>query len=315
MSGLVTLGETMGLFVATATGPAGTVDTFELAIGGAESNVAIGVARLGGEAAWIGRVGADDIGARVLRELRAEGVELVAAVDEGAPTGLMVKTRPLPGASRVRYYRRGSAGSAIGVADVERSAERIAAADVLHVTGITPALSPTAAAAVDAAVAIARDAGIAVSFDVNHRSALWDAEDAAVAYRSLAAHATILFAGADEAGLLVGAGEPEDLLDRLASLGPAQVVLKLGADGCLARIEGRSLGADAVRVAAVDTVGAGDAFVAAYLAELVAGADAEQRLATAVRAGAFACLSPADWAGYPTRPDLGLLDRGDPVHR
>lgn len=312
MSGVVTLGETMGLFVATSPGGLAHVDGFRLGIGGAESNVAIGLARLGAPATWIGRVGADDLGELVAREIRAEGVEVRAAVDDAA-TGLMIKSSRTPTHTRVRYYRAGSAGSRLSPDDVDPAV--VAAADVLHVTGITPALSDSAAAAVDRAVDLARDAGIPVSFDVNHRSALWDAERAVPVYRSLAARSTVVFAGLDEAALLVDGTDPAELARGIAGLGPAQVVIKLGADGCHALLDGTEYDVPAIPVRPVDTVGAGDAFVAGYLAELLAGTPPEARLAVAVRAGAFACLGPGDWESLPTRDDLRLLDGGDPVIR
>ncbi|CAN5471801.1 hypothetical protein BH09ACT4_BH09ACT4_24110 [soil metagenome] len=153
---VVTLGETMGLFSATATGSLAQVEGFRLGIGGAESNVAIGLARLGTPATWIGRVGADEVGDRVLRELRAEGVETRGPVDRSAPTGLMIKSRPAGHLVRFVYHRAGSAGSRLSPEDVEPAI--VSAAALLHVTGITPALSPSAAAAVDRAIELAHDA-------------------------------------------------------------------------------------------------------------------------------------------------------------
>ena len=129
--------------------------------------------------------------------------------------------------------------------------------------------------------------------------------------------ATIVFAGLDEAQLLLGSElDAAAAADAIAALGPTQVVIKLGADGCLALIDGVRHDVPAVAVQVVDTVGAGDAFVAGYLAELLAGLPAEARLATAVTTGAFACTSPGDWEGYPRRDQLGLLDPSpDPVTR
>lgn len=311
--GLVTLGETMALFRATEVGSIAQVSDFALAIGGAESNVAIGVRRLGGRATWIGRVGADGLGERVTRELNAEQLEVHAIVDSGARTGLMVKERRTPDATRVTYYRAASAGSRLDPADLDPAI--IEAAGVLHLSGITPALSPTAAATTRAAAAIATAAGVPVSFDVNHRSTLWPAEEAAEVYRELAALSTIVFAGEDEAALLVGDGSPAELAARIAALGASQVVIKLGPEGCVALIDGRTIEMPAVRITPVDTVGAGDAFVAGYLTELLAGESPEMRLSTAVRTGAFACLGPGDWESYPRRAELGLLDGGDPVAR
>jgi 2-dehydro-3-deoxygluconokinase len=93
------------------------------------------------------------------------------------------------------------------------------------------------------------------------------------------------------------------------------VIIKLGPDGCLALIDGVEYSRDAVRISPVDTVGAGDAFVAGYLAEFLAGLPVADRLTTAVKTGAFACLNTGDWEGFARRSELALLDAGEPVTR
>ena len=156
MSRIVTFGETMALLRPEETGSLADVDRLSIGIGGAESNVAIGLARLGAKVAWLGRIGADGLGDRVVRELRGEGVEVVAVVDEVAPTGLMIKERLATDTTRpVIYYRTGSAGSRITVDDLP--ALGIAEAALLHVTGITPALSESARDAALAAIGAAAD--------------------------------------------------------------------------------------------------------------------------------------------------------------
>jgi len=303
----------MGLFRPHSVGSLATESEFSLAIGGAESNVAIGVSRLGGSAAWIGSVGDDSLGDRVVRELRAEGVQVHAAVRSGIRTGLMIKERRTPAITRVSYYRAGSAGSQLVPEQLDTTL--IAGAGVLHISGITPALSDSAAETVQRAVTVARDAGVLVSFDVNHRSTLWGNDVASPVYRQLAAASDIVFAGEDEAAMIVGAGTPRELARRIADLGVSQVLIKLGEHGCLALVDDVEYELAAVRVDPVDTVGAGDAFVAGYLAELLDGRDVPTRLHTAVRTGAFACLGPGDWESYPSRRELGLLDGGEPVSR
>ncbi|WP_353807573.1 sugar kinase [Agromyces sp. SYSU T00194] len=316
--GVLTVGEGLGVLRARDLGSLATVGELVVGTGGAEGNVAIGLARLGTPVTWLGRVGDDGLGRRVVRELRAEGVHVVAPVDADAPTGLLVKTTPAAGRTDVAYYRAGSAGSRLRASDLD--ALDVAGHALVHVTGITPALSASASAAIDALVARARAAGVPVSFDVNHRSTLWaDADAAAARYRELAAAADVVFAGDDEAALLVGTGTPDELAERVAALGPSEVVVKLGAAGALVRVA-RERGPEVLRRGAVpvevaDTVGAGDAFVAGYLAERVAGAPVATRLETAVRTGAAACTHPGDWEGAATRADLARLDGGDPVRR
>ena len=175
-SGIVTIGETMALL--------GTPDHCllrpgsapSLTIGGAESNVAIAAARVGARTAWIGRVGDDDFGSLVVRELRGQGVNVHAHRDAEAPTGLMVKEHRSGRPTNVRYYRKHSAGSRLGPEDVNQDV--LAAAEVVHLTGITAALGDTARAALHHATSMARAAGATISFDVNYRATLWSPDAA-----------------------------------------------------------------------------------------------------------------------------------------
>ena len=313
-SQVVTLGETMALMKADTPGPLAHVSSLSLGIGGAEFNFAVALRRLGTSVTWVGRIGADSLGDLVFRELTAEGITAVAIRDPNAPTGLMIKERRTLEAQRVWYYRKGSAGSRLSPGDVP--VDRIAGAVVLHVTGITLGLSTTARAAVHHAVDLARKSGVLVSFDLNYRSALWSAAEARAELHALITKADIVFAGDAEAALAVGgSGGPRDLAHRIADLGPSHAIIKLGADGCVAVIDGQEHHHPAVRVNAVDSVGAGDAFVAGYIAELIAGEKVPERLLTAVRTGAFACLVPGDWEGMPRRTELALLDSTEPVSR
>lgn len=311
----LTIGESMGLVRGDGIGGLEHLATAWIDTGGAEGNVAVGLVRLGLAATWLGRVGDDALGRRVCGDLRAEGVEVVGVVDPDAPTGLMLKTTPRAGTTAVDYYRSGSAGSRLSVADLD--AVDVADFDAVHVTGITPALSPSAAAAVDALVDAARAAGVLVSFDVNFRSRLWSRAEAAPVLTGLAARADLVFAGDDEIALLVpeaGAADPVELADLLAARTGAVVALKRGGRGAVVVAGEERLTADAVPVDVVDTVGAGDAFAAAFLAETLHGHPLAQRLAVAVRAGALACTHPGDWQGFARRDELDR-DTADPVAR
>lgn len=296
--GLFTLGETMGLVSADRIGLIEYARSFAFSIGGAESNVAIGVVRLGGAATWLGRVGPDATGDLIERRLRAEGVRTLAVRDESF-TGLMVRYHRTGERLHVDYHRAGSAGSRLSPADLPGA--EIEASAVLHVTGITPALSASARAAVFAAVETARGAGVTVSVDVNYRSKLWSRFDAAPVLRDLVSRADVVFAGPDEAALFLGS---EPVLDGLAALGPAEVVVKDGPRGCTAQIEGERLSLPALPVTEVDPVGAGDAFVAGYLADRLAGAKPADRLRTAIMTGAYAVTVPGDCEGLPRRDEL-----------
>jgi 2-dehydro-3-deoxygluconokinase len=126
----------------------------------------------------------------------------------------------------------------------------------------------------------------------------------------------IVFAGNEEAKLAVDAGGgPMELAKRLTSLGPSQAVIKLGEHGCVGHIDGVNYVQESVPVEVVDTVGAGDGFVAGYLSEFLLGSPVSRRLQTAVTVGAFACMVPGDWEGMPFRSELGLLTATEPVSR
>lgn len=273
----------------------------QLSIAGAEGNVAIGLARLGHRAAWAGRVGDDEAGALVRRTLRAEGVVLDAViVDDERETGLLTSEQRMSDRMRVEYHRRGSAGSRWSEADVD--AAIALRPRVVHVTGITPAISEEAHAATVRLVHSAVDAGAHVSVDVNYRSRLWSRDDAARAMAPLVRGASIVIASPDELDLVARA--PGELLDA----GVHEVVLKDGANGASAYTSEGEEFAPAKAVRPVDAVGAGDAFTAGYLSALLDGRTVAERLERGTRLGAFAVTSRGDWEGLPTRAELAMLE-------
>jgi 2-dehydro-3-deoxygluconokinase len=313
--GLVTLGETLGLLVAEDVGPLSLARGMRLSMGGAESNVAIGVARLGVASTWIGRLGDDPTGDLIECQLLAERVRCLARRDP-SPTAIMLRERRTGTAARVTYYRHGSAGSHLQPGDLPDGV--IEKAGVLHLSGITPALGPEPAATVREAMRRARQAGVPVSVDLNFRSRLWDAATAAPVFRELAAGADIVFAGDDEARIALerdGTLGPEALAGALAALGPSEVVVKRGRRGATALVDGELIEVPAVAVHAVDTVGAGDAFVAGYLASRLLGREVRDRLSTAAVTGAFAVTVPGDWEAFPRPHELALLTAEEDVQR
>lgn len=308
---VVTFGETMAAL--RAHGALRLGGSLGLSVAGAESNVAIGLARLGHRVRWAGRVGADELGALVLRTLRAEGIDTshVVTDDTGRPTGLLLTEPRLGTLTRVSYYRAGSAGSAVAPDDVLPALPP--GARVLHLTGITPALGPSAAEAVLAAAKTARESGVTVCLDVNYRSRLWTSDRARTALRPMLDHTDLLIASEDELPLVQevpGAGESEAVHAVLAA-GVTEVVVKRGARGATVFTADGATDRAALEVDAVDLVGAGDAFVAGYLSGLLDGADIPARLHRAVTTAAFAVTTRGDWEGLPTRDELGLFDEPD----
>lgn len=304
---VLTFGETMGSI--RAAGLLRHGGAMSMSLGGAESNVAIGLARLGHSARWVGRLGDDEVGRFALRTLRAEGVLTDAVVhDSGKPTGLMLLEKRIADVSRAAYYRSGSAGSALNFEDL--STALAAGAAVLHLTGITPALSETAAEATVRAAKDARERGITVSFDVNYRAKLWDRSRASEALTVLAGLADIIIASEDEIGLVAGASAevPEsELVEELHARGVRDVVVKRGGEGATAYGPEGTHHHDALDVPVVDTVGAGDAFTAGYLSALLDGEPMGERLLRGVTLGAFAVAGTGDWENLPDRSELSLL--------
>lgn len=313
MKGLLTLGETLGL---VATGPLRHATTATIGIGGAESNVAIGLSRLGVAVSWLGRVGDDSLGARIVREIRGEVVDVQAVVDAGAATGLMVKERPSAASTAVHYYRAGSAGSRLRPVDLPEG--WVESAALLHVTGITPLLSESAREAVHAAIDRARAADVRVSFDVNYRSKLASPEVAGPILRAIAEKADVVFGGEEEFAILFPDATAAEAAARLRDAGCATTVVKLGPDGAAVVTADEVVEADGFRIDPLDTVGAGDAFVAGYLSGLLDGLATAETLRRANACGALACLVPGDWEAAPARRDLERFLAGgadDPVRR
>ncbi|MEV5676507.1 sugar kinase [Streptomyces sp. NPDC052179] len=270
--------------------------------------MAIGLSRLGHRVAWTGCVGDDEFGALVLRTLRAEQVDVshTRTDTDKRPTGLLVRKDGFGDLATVRYYRDGSAGSSVRPDDILPALTP--GVRVLHLTGITPALSPSAAAAVRAAAAHAQELGVLVCLDVNYRARLWPAGQARETLLPLARTADILVASADELHLVgddPSLGEQETVAALLAQ-GRSEVVITRGGDGASVTSADGSVSAPARLVPVKDVIGAGDAFVAGYLSALLDDLPVEERLHRATATGAFAVTTRGDWEGLPT--DLALLD-------
>jgi len=272
---MITLGETMALITPAHAEPLRAAREVRLLAGGAESNVAMHAAQLGVPTAWVSAVGDDALGVRVCDEVAGRGVDTRwVTVDPGAPTGVYFKD---PGHG-VLYYRRGSAAARMcpaSVADVP-----LEDAEVVHISGITPALSASCAALIDTVIdRVTAGPGI-VAFDVNHRPALWAPGAAPSALLPLARRADLVFVGLDEAECLWHTATADDVRALLPE--PTTLVVK---DGDVGATEyRRAAGADhrtfvpAIPTKVVEAVGAGDAFAAGYLAALLRGADAAARL-------------------------------------
>ncbi|RLL69509.1 sugar kinase [Streptomyces sp. Z26] len=316
---VVTCGEAMLLMLAEPGVPLDRAEHFRRSIAGAESNVASGLARLGHRTRWLGRVGADPAGEAVLRQLRADGVDVSwAGVDPHAPTGLLLRDSHPQRGIDVQYYRAGSAASRLAPEHIRP--EQLAGARVLHLSGITPMLSESAAEAVWRLVELARSAGIAISFDPNVRLKLGTPHEWMHSAGPLLREADLVLAGEDELELLLGGGADECARALLELGRTSAVVIKRRDHSATAVSEGGSWDQRAFAVRITDPVGAGDAFAAGWLSGWLRGEGPQRALAEAACVAALAVQTAADTDGLPTadvrdRALHAFLEGGDPVQR
>lgn len=302
---VVTIGEVLVALVAADTGPLREATNFRRHIVGAESNLAVGLSRLGHRTAYVGRVGADAFGAAIVNRLRGEGVDVAHLAEQpDAWTGLLFRERRGIGPSEVFYQRSGSAGSQLHADDVIRAKDHIAQASWLHISGITPALSPSAANAVDTALDIASDFGVKIACDLNYRRKLWEPQVASPVLRRLVERSDLVFGGDDEVQLVAGVADSDQGARALLDLGPSTVVVKQGGDGATSYTAAGSVHGAALEVERpVDLVGAGDAFAAGYLAGLLESLPIVDCLELGNICGAFAVASEGDITGLPSRAE------------
>ena len=206
MPQLITIGETMAAFTPDSVGALRYVQNFGICTAGAESNVAVGLAKLGLEAAWVSRLGTDEFGCFIRNQLRAEGVDCSRVIyDPDHRTGIMFKETGV-GETKVFYYRENSAASHLCPEDVTPAL--LDGVKVLHMSGITPVLSESCLAMTKAAFALAKEKGVAISFDPNIRRKLWRGQDYAPLIRELTLQSEIVLLGLDEADALFGLRDP-----------------------------------------------------------------------------------------------------------
>lgn len=312
---VVTLGETMLRFTPPALKRIEQTQTFELEIGGSESNTSVGLARMGLKVAWLSRLTDNPLGRAITRALDANGVDVSNVVwtrEHRVGLFFLEESRP-PRPSRVTYDRAGSAFSHMTPSDLSLSALGPGSARLFHVTGITPALTPTTAETAWVAVERAKEAGWQVSFDLNYRSQLWTPQQAAAGLARFVAAADILFAPLGDAQTIFGVtGGPDAALAALRERNPrAVVVMTLGAAGSIAQAPGMDQPARqaAFEATEVSRIGGGDAFSAGFLYGWLTSDGTEPRLPRALRyASAMAALK------YTVLGDMPLVDPGD-VHQ
>ncbi len=242
-------------------------------VGGAESNVCVALARLGHRCGWVSRLPDHALGTAVLRTLRADGVDVTAVKRvPGERVGTyFIEYATAPRSIQVIYDRADSAASRLAVDDIDWN--YLLDTHVLHLTGITAALSASCYDLIVEAISRARAAGVTISFDVNYRAKLWDAAQAGERLRPLIAEADILFCKSTDAALLFGCqGERQELMTSLQSLTRAQAVFcTFGEQGAALLQESKVVAEPAIPTPIVDRIGSGDAFAAGVLDGFLAG--------------------------------------------
>ncbi|CAL9624117.1 2-dehydro-3-deoxygluconokinase [Streptomyces sp. enrichment culture] len=311
---VVCVGETMAVLSPPDARPLAEQTVLSLAIGGAESNVACGLAGLGHRAAWVSRLGDDPFACRILTELSARGVDVSAVeTDPERPTGVYFKD-PAPDRTRTHYYRGGSAATRMGPELARRPALR--QARIVHLSGVAAAISDSCARLLEALLLDRGNRatrGPLISFDVNHRPALWRGGRPAAARSllALARAADIVFVGRDEAEELWDTAGPDDIA---ALLDPAPVVVVKDAErGATSYADGARTFVPALPTEVVEPVGAGDAFAAGYLAGVLEDRDERSRLRLGHLAAAAALRTRDDVPAMPPRAEIDrylALDAG-----
>lgn len=294
---IITFGESMALFMPENYKAIERAATLEQSFGGAESNVAIGLARLGSSVGWFGALGDDPFGKIILKTLRGEGVDISRAkVRSDAPTGMMFREF-VAGKMAVHYFRKHSAASRMTPDQLDE--DYIRGAKLLHVTGITAALSEDCRRTLRRAVDIAKEAGVLVSFDPNLRLKLWSIEEAREALLPLAADADYFLPGWDELKLLYDTDDYETIKGKLNELKAISIIKGVG-DTTVVLNKGVEESqpfypADQV----VDTVGAGDGFCAGFLAGIMKGMTPIEAVRLASINGSLVVQMRGDWEALP----------------
>ncbi|KKI89379.1 2-dehydro-3-deoxygluconokinase [Bacillus sp. SA1-12] len=304
---VVTLGESMVVFTPNSDGFMRNATQFTKKIGGAESNVAIGLARLGHHVGWISKLGDDEFGKAILAALKGENVDVSKVTfDQEAPTGIYFKEPRRQNNMRVYYYRKGSAASKLSPSDLDNG--YLSKAKYLHITGITPALSQSCRETIFEAIRLAKNNGSTIVFDPNLRTKLWDAETARKTLLEISAEADIILPGVSEGEFLFGESDPLKLGELFLNHGASVVVMKMGAEGAYYFTEKESALIPGFPVKqVVDPVGAGDGFAAGFLSGLLDGLELSKAVERANAVGALVTMVNGDVDGLPERDEVEQL--------
>lgn len=296
---LLALGEAMIEFNQRG-GAAGR--DFLQGFGGDTSNVVIAAARQGARGGYVSALGADSFGAMLRALWTREGVDARGVSEDAeAFTACYFVTHDAAG-HHFEFRRKGSAASRLGPDRLPR--DLIAGAKILHLSGISLAISPEACDAGFAAMAEAKKGGARIAFDTNLRLRLWPRDRARAVISEAIAQCDICLPGLDDMTALTGFSTPDAILDYCHARGPKLVILKLGAEGALVSENGSVTRIPPHPCRPVDATGAGDCFAGAFLARLLAG---DTPVAAARYAGVAAALSTEGYGAVEPIPHASAV--------
>lgn len=308
---VVTFGEAMLLLVADRPGPLEDAEFFHKRTAGAETNVAIGLARLGLKVGWASRLGTDSMGRYLIKAMSGEGIDCSHVIcDASQKTGFQFKGKVTDGSDPpVEYHRKGSAASHMSAADIDTA--WLLSARHLHATGVFAAISASTLPAARQTMTLMRAAGRTVSFDPNLRPTLWATPELMRdSINELATHADWVLPGMEEGLFLTGASTPEGVARFYRERGAKLVVVKLGAAG--AYFDSDSAGTGHVAgfpvEKVIDTVGAGDGFACGVISALLDGLSVSEAVKRGAWIGARAVQVLGDSEGLPTRTELAAAN-------
>ncbi|ALC84285.1 2-dehydro-3-deoxygluconokinase [Bacillus gobiensis] len=295
----------MAMFIADEPGSLHKVKQFTRELAGAETNVAIGLARLGLKSGWVSKVGEDAFGRFIIDRLQEEHVDIGnVEVDNRYPTGFQLKSKVIKGDPEVQYFRKNSAASQLNKKDFNSA--YFQSASHLHMTGIPLAISLHTREFAEHALNFMRSSGKTVTFDPNLRPSLWNTEEEMVTVINKAAfQANYVMPGLTEGEILTGYKNPKDIAAFYLDRGVELVIVKLGEEGAYYQSKSEEGIVSGFKVPEViDTVGAGDGFAVGVISGLLKHLTIEEAVTRGNAIGAMAVQSQGDNDGYPTRNQL-----------
>jgi 2-dehydro-3-deoxygluconokinase len=305
---ILSIGEPMAEFCASDLGHLGSVESFKRGWGGDTSNFIVAVARLGGSAGYICRLGGDSFGSSFLDLWAKEGVDASRVIREpnGFTAVYFISLKP-EGGHDFTYYRAGASASRYSPLDID--VEYIRGAKALHNSGITLAIGEEPRKASLLAMREAKNHGAITSFDINMRPKLWPTPLARESCEEAFSLSDIVFASMEDMKTLYDIEEPKRAAEKLRELGVGTAVVKHGGEGCLVLNGDDSFTSPGFSVKVIDTTGSGDAFDGAFVLATLENC-APRRVASFANAvGALTATGLGAVAPIPTREQALRLMR------